>query len=67
LCYPFQKQETNAMTPETQNPPKKPYAVPQLLSYGNIREITRTAMGDINDNPGGGGGDVKHTGTGDAG
>jgi hypothetical protein len=55
------------MTPETQNPPKKPYAVPQLLSYGNIREITRTAMGDINDNPGGGGGDVKHTGTGDAG
>jgi hypothetical protein len=51
------------MTPETQNPPKKPYAVPQLLVYGNIREITKHSdQSTNNDNPGQGGGDIKHSG-----
>jgi hypothetical protein len=49
------------MAPETQNPPKKPYAAPQLLVYGNIREITQTSNGSGTDNPGGGGGDDKHS------
>jgi len=33
--------EGNAMTPQTQNSPKKPYAAPQVLVYGDIREITK--------------------------
>ena len=33
------------MTPEPQIPPKKPYAEPQLLVYGDIREITQAVGG----------------------
>jgi hypothetical protein len=61
LCDPFQKQERNAMTAETQNPPRKPYAAPQLLIYGDIREITKhSGMGS---GDGGMGKDNNATGT----
>ena len=37
------------MTHETQNAPKKPYAEPRLLIYGDIREITKHSAGGRGD------------------
>ena len=36
---------------------KKPYAQPQLVHYGNIREITRAVGGVVGKNDGGAGKD----------
>jgi len=41
------------MSFETQDTRRKPYAAPQLLVYGDIREITRTTTGGKNDDGGG--------------
>jgi hypothetical protein len=39
------------MTHETQKAPRKPYAAPQLLIYGDIREITKSGTeGPIDNN-----------------
>ena len=37
--------------------PKKNYATPELVHYGNIREITRALGGTVGKNDGGGGND----------
>jgi len=37
--------------------PKKHYATPRLVHYGNIREITRNTGGTLGKNDGGGGND----------
>lgn len=36
---------------------KKPYLKPKLISYGNIREVTKNLGGTIGMNDGGGGND----------
>lgn len=35
------QQKQNSQSPEEQTKTKKPYRKPELLVYGNIREITR--------------------------
>jgi hypothetical protein len=62
LRYPFQKQERIAMTPKTENPPRKPYTAPQLLVYGDIREITKNSSSKGKDSSG-----AKDTGSGTGG
>jgi len=48
------------MKTQTQNPNEPPYSRPQLLIYGDIRQITHaTANGDKNDNSGFGQGKNK--------
>jgi hypothetical protein len=37
--------------------PRKPYTTPELLHYGNIREITRNLGGTMGKNDGGAGKD----------
>ena len=37
--------------------PRKPYAAPRLVHYGNIREITRAVGGVLGKNDGGAGKD----------
>ena len=46
-------------TPTTDRPDrsKKPYIKPKLVTYGNIREITRVTGGIVGANDGGGGKD----------
>jgi hypothetical protein len=45
-------------TKTAQSPgPRKPYSVPKLMHYGNIREITRANGGTMGKNDGGGGPD----------
>lgn len=44
----------NTESPEEQAETKKPYHKPELLVYGNIREITRNTGPKGNDDNGGG-------------
>ena len=44
-------------TPERQDRSKKPYTKPTLISYGNIREVTKNLGGVVGKNDGGGGND----------
>lgn len=37
--------------------PRKPYSTPELVHYGNIREITKNLGGTVGKNDGGGGND----------
>lgn len=37
--------------------PRKPYTTPELVHYGNIREITKALGGTVGKNDGGGGND----------
>lgn len=37
--------------------PRKPYSTPELVQYGNIREITKNLGGTMGANDGGGGKD----------
>ena len=46
--------KTNVDSPDNQEENKKPYHKPELLSYGNIREITRN-IGPKGAEDGGGG------------
>ncbi len=43
--------------PSKPDHPKKPYRTPQLLLYGNVREITKAMGGTTGMNDGGGGPD----------
>jgi len=43
--------------PDQTNQSKKNYSTPQLVQYGNIREITRALGGTVGKNDGGGGND----------
>ena len=45
---------TNTQSPEEQAETKKPYHKPELLVYGNIRDITRNVGPKGNDDNGGG-------------
>jgi hypothetical protein len=44
-------------TPDQTEQPKKNYTTPQLVQYGNIREITRAVGGVVGKNDGGSGKD----------
>lgn len=44
-------------TPDGPDRQKKPYSRPKLISYGNIREVTKNLGGTIGMNDGGGGND----------
>jgi hypothetical protein len=50
---------TVANTPKTTQPnqPKQPYVKPKLISYGDIREVTRVLGGVVGKNDGGNGKD----------
>ena len=50
---------TTANTPKTesQDQSRKPYTKPELVSYGDIRELTKTTGGVVGMNDGGGGND----------
>ena len=49
--------EPPVATPDQTEQPKKNYATPQLVHYGNMREITRNLGGTVGKNDGGGGND----------
>ena len=44
------KDQTRERAPEpAPSPPKKPYRAPRLVEYGDLRAITRTKGGMMND------------------
>ena len=45
------------MEPQNLNPDKKNYHPPQLIVYGDIRELTQVLGGTVGKNDGGGGKD----------
>ena len=47
----------NTPKPVRQDQPKQPYNKPTLVSYGDIREVTRVTGGVVGKNDGGGGND----------
>ena len=49
--------EPPVSTPDQTEQPRKNYTTPQLVDYGNIREITRALGGTLGKNDGGGGND----------
>jgi len=49
--------EPPASKPENTEQPKKNYTTPQLVHYGNIREITKAVGGVVGKNDGGSGKD----------
>jgi hypothetical protein len=51
------KETANTPTRARPDPIKQPYSKPTLVSYGDIREVTRTTGGVVGKNDGGGGKD----------
>ena len=55
-------QTSNVDSPDTPEETRKPYHKPELVTYGNIREITRNAGPKGADDNGGGAGAGPKTG-----
>jgi hypothetical protein len=51
------KDTANTPKPARPDPLKQPYSKPRLMSYGDIREVTRVTGGVVGKNDGGSGKD----------
>ena len=57
--FPWRATMKTIKTPTTDRPDrsKRPYKKPTLITYGNIREVTKNLGGTVGKNDGGGGND----------